>query len=129
MAHYMKINELKAGASNVSVVAKVMEKSEPREVITKYGKRLSVADVVLKDSSGTIKMSLWGNDINTVSVGDTIEISNGYVNEFRGTPQLSTGKFGKISVKEKGGAEEELPESEHYDSDGSSDDSGEVEES
>jgi replication factor A1 len=125
----MKINELKAGASNVSVVAKVMEKSEPREVITKYGKRLSVADVVLKDSSGTIKMSLWGNDINTVSVGDTIEISNGYVNEFRGTPQLSTGKFGKISVKEKGGAEEELPESEHYDSDGSSDDSGEVEES
>ena len=129
MAHYMKINELKAGASNVSVVAKVMEKSEPREVITKYGKRLSVADVVLKDSSGTIKMSLWGNDINTVSVGDTIEVSNGYVNEFRGTPQLSTGKFGKISVKEKGGAEEELSESEQYDSSEPSDDSGEVEES
>lgn len=116
----MKINELKAGASNVSVEAKVTEKSEPREVITKYGKRLSVADIVLKDSTGTIKMSLWGNDINTVNVGDTIEVSNGYVNEFRGTPQLSTGKFGKIAVKEKGGAEEELPESEHYDSGGNS---------
>jgi replication factor A1 len=112
----MKINELKAGASNVSVEAKVTEKSEPREVITKYGKRLSVADIVLKDSTGTIKMSLWGNDINTVNVGDTIEVSNGYVNEFRGTPQLSTGKFGKIAVKEKGGATEELSESEHLDS-------------
>ncbi len=103
----MNINELKAGASNVTVVAKVKEKSEPREVITKYGKRLSVADVVLEDSTGTIKMSLWGNDINTVGVGDTIEVSNGYVNEFRGTPQLSTGKFGKILVKEKGSGEDE----------------------
>ncbi|MEM3227732.1 MAG: OB-fold nucleic acid binding domain-containing protein [Candidatus Micrarchaeaceae archaeon] len=98
----MDISELKAGASNVTVVAKVKEKSEPREVVTKYGKRLSVADIVLEDSTGTIKMSLWGNDINAVNVGDTIEVSNGYVNEFRGTPQLSTGKFGKISVKEHG---------------------------
>ena len=47
-------------------------------------------------------MSLWGNDINTVDVGDTIEVANGYVNEFRGTPQLSSGKFGKITVVEKG---------------------------
>jgi len=70
---------------------------------------------VLEDSTGTIKMSLWGNDINAVNVGDTIEVSNGYVNEFRGTPQLSTGKFGKISVKEKGGADEELFDTESQD--------------
>jgi ssDNA-binding replication factor A large subunit len=98
----MKINELKAGASNVSIQAKVTEKSDPREVMSKYGKRLSVANITLEDESGTIAMSLWGGDINEVNVGDTVEITNGYVGEFRGTPQLSTGKFGKIKVIEKG---------------------------
>ncbi len=98
----MKISELRAGASNVTVTAKVTQKDEPREVVTKYGKRLSVANIVLQDDSGSIPMSLWGDTINEVDVGDTIEVSNGYVNEFRGSPQLSTGKFGKIKVVEKG---------------------------
>ncbi len=98
----MKISELKAGTSNVTITATVSQKDEPREVVTKYGKRLNVANIILKDDSGTIAMSLWGADINSVDVGDKIEISNGYVNEFRGSPQLSTGKFGKIKVIEKG---------------------------
>ncbi len=98
----MKISELKAGASNVSVQAKVVKKEDPREVVTKFGKRLSVANITLEDDSGTIPMSLWGNDIGKVGVGDTIEVSNAYVSEFRGAPQLSTGRFGKIEVIEKG---------------------------
>lgn len=109
----MKISDLKVGASNVSLQAKVVQKGDPREVVTKYGKRLSVADITLQDDTGSIAMSLWGDDIDTVDVGDMVEISNGYVNEFRGTPQLSTGKFGKIAVVEKGSGA------------GASDDSGE----
>ncbi|MCL5440769.1 MAG: OB-fold nucleic acid binding domain-containing protein [Candidatus Marsarchaeota archaeon] len=108
----MQINELKAGASNVTIKAKVVQKGEPREVVTKYGKRVSVADVVLEDGTGKINMSLWGDDINSISVGDTVEVANGYVGEFRGTPQLSTGKFGKIKIVEKSDSsgEEESPE-------------------
>ncbi len=98
----MKISELKVGASNVTVQGKVTQKDNPREVVTKYGKRLSVANITIQDDSGSIAMSLWGNDINNVDVGDTIEIENGYVNEFRGTPQLASGKFGKVKVVEKG---------------------------
>jgi ssDNA-binding replication factor A large subunit len=106
----MKISDLKVGASNVTVQAKVVNKEDPREVITKYGKRLSVANITLQDDSGSIPMSLWGNDISTVDVGDTIEVSNGYVNEFRGAPQLSTGKFGRIKVVEKGSGSGESSE-------------------
>ncbi|MGC8648899.1 MAG: DNA-binding protein [Candidatus Micrarchaeia archaeon] len=98
----MKISELKAGANNVTVTATVTKKDEPREVVTKFGKRLQVANIVLKDETGEIAMSLWGNDINTINVGDKVEVSNAFVNEFRGAPQLSTGKFGKIKVLEKG---------------------------
>ncbi len=111
----MKINELKAGASNVNIEAKVVKKDDPREVVTKYGKRLSVANITLEDETGTIMMSVWGNDIDKVHVGDKVEITNGYVSEFRGTPQLSTGKFGKIEVTERGN-DEELSETEAYDS-------------
>ena len=98
----MNISELKAGATGVELEAEVSEKDEPREVITKYGKRLNVANAVLKDDTGTIAISLWGNDINSINVGDKVKITNGYVGEFRGTPQLSTGKYGKIEVIGKG---------------------------
>jgi replication factor A1 len=98
----MKISELKAGASNVTVTGTVSRKDETREVVTKYGKRLNVANITLKDDTGEIAMSLWGKDIETVDQGDTIEIANGYVSEFRGNPQLSSGKFGKINVVKKG---------------------------
>lgn len=100
----MKISELKAGASNVELEATVSEKQEPREVISKYGKRLTVASLTLKDDTGTIVLSLWGKDIDTVNKGDKVKITNGYVGEFRGTPQLSTGKYGKIEVIGKGEA-------------------------
>ncbi len=101
----MNISDLKAGASDVELEATVVEKQEPREVITKYGKRLNVASITLKDDTGTIAMSLWGKDIDTVAIGDKVKISKGYVGEFKGTPQLSTGKYGKIEVTGKGDAE------------------------
>ena len=107
----MKINELKAGASNVEVEATVADKQEPREVITKYGKRLNVANVTLKDDTGTISFSLWGKDIDGVNKGDKIKITNGYVTEFRGTPQLATGKYGKFEIVGKGeAADDEAPD-------------------
>ena len=107
----MNISELKAGASNVQIEAVVAEKDEPREVVTKYGKRLNVANAVLKDDTGSIAISLWGNDISSISIGDKVKVTNGYVGEFRGTPQLSTGKYGKIEVIEKGSGEVESSES------------------
>jgi replication factor A1 len=112
----MNISDLKAGSSDVELEATVVEKQEPREVITKYGKRLNVASAVLKDDTGTITLSLWGKDIESVNVGDKVKISKGYVGEFKGNPQLSTGKYGKIEVIGKGDVPEEessdLPEDE-----------------
>ena len=101
----MKISELKAGAANVVVEGIVAEKDTPREVVTKFGKKLQVANATLRDDSGSITLSLWGNDIELVDAGDKIKITNGYVSEFKGTPQISAGKFGKIEVVEKGSGE------------------------
>ena len=98
----MKINELKAGVGNVELEATVVDKQPPRTVVTKYGKQLTVTSATLKDDTGTIVLSLWEKDINSIDVGDKIKVTNGYVSEFKGNPQLSAGKYGKIEVLEKG---------------------------
>ena len=45
-----------------------------------------------------IKLSLWGDDIKAVNVGDKVVISNGYTNEFKGEVSLTKGKFGKMDI-------------------------------
>ncbi len=94
----MKISELKAGTGNVNLEAEVTAVEEPREVVTKFGKRTRVANATIKDDSGEITLSLWGDDIDGVSIGDKIQIENGWVSEFRGNKQISAGKYGKINV-------------------------------
>jgi len=93
----MKIVELKLGMRKVDLKAKVTEISESREVVTKFGAS-RVATAVLSDESGTIKLSLWNEDIDKVSVGNTVQIENGYVTSFRGENQLNVGRYGKVTV-------------------------------
>lgn len=93
----MKISELKAGQGKVDVEVKVKSKNEPR-VMQKYGKELRVANAVVEDDSGEIALTLWNDDVDKVNVGATIRITNGYVSEFNGQKQLTSGKFGKLEV-------------------------------
>jgi replication factor A1 len=93
----MKINELKAGMRNVSVVAKVDSVGDPRTVNLKAGGTNTVADAIVSDETGTIKLSLWGEDINKVQAGERLSIENGYINTFKGENSISIGKFGKMT--------------------------------
>jgi replication factor A1 len=96
----MKINEIKRGMSGISITAKIIDISDPRDVQTKYGRR-SVADAVLEDETGQIGMSLWENQINSVAVGDTVTVSGAYVTEFRDKLQLSIPKTGRIEINKE----------------------------
>jgi len=57
-----------------------------------------VADAILKDDSGTIKLSLWDNQIDQVTKGAKVKVTNGYINTFRGERQLNVGRYGKLEV-------------------------------
>lgn len=92
----VKISELKPGTGNNGVEGEIIEVSEPRDVTTRFG-NTRVADAKLKDASGEITLSLWGDDISKFSAGDKIKIENGWVSEFKGKVQISAGKFGKIT--------------------------------
>ncbi len=95
----MKIKELRDGMRRVDVTAKVLEISEPREVQSRYsGESFRVADAIIGDETGTIKLVLWNEQIDRVNVNDTVRIENGYTRSFRGEVQLNVGRYGKLSV-------------------------------
>lgn len=96
----MKISDLKPQMGNVDIEVKVKEIKEPRE-FQKYGRTGRVATAVVEDDSGEIELSLWNNQIDEVNVGDKLKISNGYVSEWQNKPQLTTGKFGTLTIIKK----------------------------
>jgi replication factor A1 len=93
----MKISELKAGMRNVSVTGKIDSLGDPRTVNLKSGGTNTVADAIISDESGSMKLSLWGEDINKIQPGDRISVENGYINTFKGENSISIGKFGKMT--------------------------------
>jgi len=95
----VKINELNSGQGSVEVEGTIKEFGEPR-TFNKFGRELTVVNAVLEDDSGTVKLSLWNEDATRFKVGDKVKITNGYVSEFQGEPQLTSGKFGSIEKLE-----------------------------
>lgn len=93
----MKISDIQTGMSNVELKAKVVEKGEVRQVNTRFGPS-SVCDCVIEDDTGHMKLTLWSKQIDTIKVGDTIEITGGYIREWREEKQISIARTGQINV-------------------------------
>jgi len=96
----LKIRELRNGMKRVSVEAKVVEKSDPREVLSRFkDETYKVATAVIADETGTVKLTLWNDQINKVNVNDKVKVENGYVTSFKGEIQLNLGKYGMLTVE------------------------------
>jgi len=96
-SHSLPIRDLRTGMSQVSLKAKVMEIPRPKSVFTRFGNYASVTNALIADETGTIKLCLWNEQINSISVGDTIQIENARTSTFRSERQLSIGKNGTLS--------------------------------
>ncbi len=102
MSEFIPISEAKKMRSGVNVEAEVTEKGEPRTVNLRSGGTIDVCDAVIANGEKTeddqMKLTLWGDDIKAVKVGDKVVITNGYTNEFKGEVALTKGKFGKMEI-------------------------------
>jgi replication factor A1 len=93
------IKDLNDGMKRVTVEAKVVEKGDPREVRSRYkDETYKIVDAVIADETGSVKLTLWNEQIDQVNVGDNVKIENGYVTSFKGEIQLNVGKFGTLTV-------------------------------
>lgn len=104
----MNVKDLQARQGKVDITLKIEEKEEPRS-FSKFGKEGRVCNCSASDETGKIKVTLWNEQVDLVHTGDTIKITNGYVGEWQGELQLSTGKFGQLEVVEKGSAAKAAP--------------------
>lgn len=93
----MEIKDLQAKQGKVDITVEIASKEEPKE-FQKFGMNGKLCNCMAKDDSGEIKLTLWNDQVDQVNVGDKVQITNGYVSEYKGELQLSTGKFGKIEV-------------------------------
>ncbi|MFH0868118.1 MAG: SOSS complex subunit B family protein [Candidatus Woesearchaeota archaeon] len=93
----MAVKDLKIRQGNVDILVDIVDVGEARE-FEKFGRSGRVATAIAKDDTGDIKLTLWNEQIDNIKPGDKVHITNGYVSEWQGEPQLTTGKMGKMEV-------------------------------
>lgn len=94
-----KVGELTPQSRSVNVTAKVVSKSEIREIpMGKDGSPHKVCDALVGDETGSIYLTLWDDNIQKVNENDTVRLENGYVTLFKGNMRLNIGKYGKLEM-------------------------------
>ena len=93
-----RIRDLKAGMKRIKLKARIIEITEPKQVLTRLNDYAVFTKATLFDETGTIKLTLWNGRINMVSVNDIVQIENGSVIMFRGEKQLEIRRNATLEV-------------------------------
>jgi replication factor A1 len=93
-----KISELSIpNMENVLIEGKIEKISEPQPINTKSGRAAIVADAIIADDTGKIKLSLWDKQIDLVKQGDKIIIEGGYTRDYHNEIILGIQRIGNIT--------------------------------
>lgn len=95
----MNVKDLKENTPIDEITLTVTDKELPRDV---KGGSLRVCNLTGKDETGEVKITLWNDDIDRVTVGDKIKITEGWTSSFQDQLQVSAGRRGNLEVLEKG---------------------------
>jgi replication factor A1 len=97
-----KVGELSPSSRAVNVLAKIVSKSEVRNITAgRDGEPHKVSDALVGDETGCIYLTLWDDNIEKVKEGDTVNVKNGYINLFRGNMRLNIGRYGTLEIAEQ----------------------------
>lgn len=94
---HLNIRDLMPGMSNVNVKLKVLDVSEPEQIITGKGVEHKILVLEAGDDTGTMKMVLWDDTVIPLKVGDVVQVKNGFVSSFKGEWRLNVGKYGEVN--------------------------------
>jgi len=97
------IKDLRCGMKRINVKARVLDVPKATLVFTRFGEYARVTNALIADETGVIKLCLWNEKINAVSVDSVVQIENASVTKFRGETQLRLGKNGRLNVIENTG--------------------------
>jgi len=105
-ANNQKIKDIKDGMGDLNLTGKVLEISEIRTFQRKDGTNGKVGNLLLGDSTGTVRVTLWDDRtafMNQVEYGDTVELVSAYAREnaFTQKVELQVGNRSIIKKSEK----------------------------
>jgi replication factor A1 len=93
------VSDLIVGMNSINLTGKVLELDEPRSLHTRWGVNCVVGNALIGDDTGTVKLVLWGDQVDSVSVGDKVQIVNARMRAFKGEKQLQVGRNGAVKVE------------------------------
>jgi replication factor A1 len=96
----VKVETLGPKSRGVNIIVKVVSKGEIRSVTGRDYSVRRVADVLVGDETGVLYMTLWDDKIDAINEEATLNITNGYINLFRGNMRLNIGKYGSYELME-----------------------------
>jgi len=97
----MFVKDLKPRMSFDEIVLEVVSKGEVREFANQRGSG-KVCSAAAKDEHGEeVSLTLWNEQCAQVNEGDKVKIKNGWVSEFQGNMQVSTGRNGTLEILKK----------------------------
>lgn len=67
-----------------------------REFESTRGERKRVRNGVLRDATGEIALVLWGAEVDLVTEGDRVRLTDAWVKDYQGKPQISLGRSGRL---------------------------------
>ncbi len=106
------VEALSLGLSNVNLVGLVLDTDSVRTFDRDDGSEGKVSNLVLGDSTGRVRVTLWDEQADTATAidpGTTVEVIDGYVKDRDGTLELHVGNRG--AVEEVDEEVEYVPES------------------
>jgi replication factor A1 len=93
------IGDLTDGMSEVVVIGKVTKVFPSRKVHRKKDrKELTVTNAILEDETGSIKLTLWNEQLNLFKLNERRRIEFGYVNSYNNELQLNLGFSGRVII-------------------------------
>ena len=98
MGKNLQIDELQVGMKGINIAAEIIAIPPARLVYTRWGTRVLVSNAKIADKTGSIRLSLWNNQIEMFHVGDAVEIKNCSVIRFADEPQLKIERKSMLSA-------------------------------
>lgn len=91
----MFISDLRPGRV-ATIEATVAQLEAVREFEQPSGGRKKVRNGTLRDGTSEIAIVLWGDEVDLVREGDRVRVVEGWVKDYKGRPQISLGRVGKL---------------------------------
>ncbi|MDD4049551.1 MAG: hypothetical protein PHX47_00915 [Candidatus ainarchaeum sp.] len=93
----MKVKDIKPFQKKISLLCKVISKTEIRKVVSRLDEiEHKVCEALIGDDTGVVYLTLWDLSIEKLEEGKVYSFENLYSSEFKKSLRLNLGRFGEF---------------------------------